>query len=131
MSNEIPWFVTVNTQTLSDKVSEYVSEMETQRTNDWCHCEWIVHPDDKELDVYNCANCHHPHTLHMSGPDSYCTKEGNFIDVAACDCTQWVDPPKRRMRRGQTHPECPVHTKEGFLVHFFRWAWERGDFDVQ
>lgn len=60
---------------------DYVNALEIERTNKWCRCEWIVHPDD-------------------------------------------LDKTKgRRMRRGDTHPQCAVHTKEGFIMGFFEWLF--------
>jgi len=103
-------------------VEEYVAKMETERTNEWCKCEWIIHPEDVELDTENCAECHHPNLVHMSGFDPYCTKQ----DHQMCDCAGWVDPPKRRMRRGTLHDQCPVHTKEGFILGFFEWVFPNG-----
>lgn len=46
-----------------------------------------------------------------------------------CKC-EWIIHPddvekaegQRRVRPGESHPECPVHTREGFLLHFFDWA---------
>jgi hypothetical protein len=138
MSNEIPKRVMVNIETLSEKVSEYVAEMETQRTNDWCKCEWLIHPDDSEIDIYNCARCHHPRALHTEivGMEG-CSKTISIAnglgveDYDECLCVAWVDPPKRRMRRGEPNPECPVHTKEGFLIGLFEWMFKQGEFDGQ
>lgn len=110
---------------MPELAAQYVSEMETQRTNDWCKCEWIIHPDDVDLDIYNCGNCHHPRALHRPGADSPCTKSGDeYHFMEDCYCDTWVDPPKRRMRRGDTHSECAVHTKEGFLLGFFEWMFK-------
>lgn len=63
----------------------YVTAIETQRTNEWCRCEWIIHPEDG-------------------------------------------DKPKgkRRMKRGAEAPDCPVHTKAGFLIYFFQFMIEYG-----
>ena len=65
-------------------VVEYIAAMETQETDDWCRCEWIIHPDDVDL------------------------PKG-----------------KRRKRRGDEAWDCPVHTKEGFLIYFFEWVFAR------
>lgn len=45
-----------------------------------------------------------------------------------CKC-EWIAHPadegkeegQRRVRRGEPAIDCPVHTKEGFLIGFFRW----------
>lgn len=50
--------------------------------------------------------------------------------LSGCDC-EWhihpedVDKPEgeRRVRPGAANPLCPVHTKEGFLFGFFKWAF--------
>lgn len=46
-----------------------------------------------------------------------------------CKC-EWIVHPedmnkeegKRRIRKGETALDCPVHTKEGFLIGFFVWV---------
>lgn len=130
VEEEISEYYSLPVDKISEMVIAYVSEMETQRTNDWCKCEWLIHPEDVELDVHNCKRCHHPRALHreMEGMN-VCTKtvsitqdDEEFHDV--CWCGEWVDPPKRRMRRGDTHPLCAVHTKEGFLIGFFEWVFK-------
>jgi hypothetical protein len=75
-------FISIPEKELPELVERYVRAMETQRTDDWCRCEWTIHPDDTEL------------------------PKG-----------------KRRKIRSDTHPECPVHTKEGFLRYFFEWVF--------
>lgn len=35
--------------------------------------------------------------------------------------------PRMRVRSHQ-HPECPVHTKRGFIIGFFQWAIKEKDF---
>jgi len=45
-----------------------------------------------------------------------------------CKC-EWIVHPddenkpegQRRVRKGEAALDCPVHTKEGFLIGFFRW----------
>lgn len=115
---------------LAEKVRDYVAELETHKSNDVCMCQWIIHPDDTEIDPYNCATCGHPNLMHMSGDDSYCTKTvygpddletGLPSSDAKCECPEWKPPRKRRMRRGETNLECPVHTREGFILGFFKW----------
>lgn len=51
-----------------------------------------------------------------------------------CKC-EWiihpddVDKPegKRRVRKGEATLDCPVHTKEGFLLGFHAWVWANAD----
>lgn len=125
---------------IDDLVNKYVLALETEVTNKWCKCEWIIHPEDVNLDVHNCAGCGHPRLLHnkptiqIGNNLPACTKIiNNHHDESPipqksfaedCLCKGWVDPPRRRMRRGDTHPECPVHTKEGFLLGFFEWVFK-------
>lgn len=114
---------------LPELVIEYVAAMEIQRTNEWCKCQWLIHPEDVDLDIHNCRTCHHPRALHteMEGMEG-CTKQDDEApDTVECQCEGWVDPPKRRLRRGDTHALCPVHTKEGFLLHFFEWVFKTWD----
>lgn len=116
-------FYSIPVDGLSDMVNEYIAKMEIERTNDWCKCEWITHPDDVELDIHNCRTCQHPHLLHNLATAEPYMSEG-IRPCSKCPCDNWVDPPKRRMRRGETNMECPVHTKEGFLLGFFKWVFE-------
>lgn len=110
-------------------VSDYVNTIETAPTREWCRCEWIIHPDDVDIDIYNCVNCHHPRALHteIEGLGFRCRKvvvtAPNFEDEKECDCLGWVDPPKRRMRRGEQDPICAVHTKQGFVLGFFEYLF--------
>lgn len=78
-------FLSLAKHTIPDQVTAYVAAMEVQRTNEWCRCQWIVHPDDVDLPAHG--------------------------------------ERKRRMRRGDTHPQCAVHTKEGFILGFFEWVF--------
>ena len=94
---------------LYDLAIEYVAAIETQRTNEWCKCEWIVHPDDTQLAKEICRQCkaHQTDLVHdLEGEDLH--DEAHLFAG-------------RRMRRGHTDPICPVHTKEGFLFGFFEW----------
>lgn len=123
---------TLHKLAIPELAEEYVSNMETERTNDWCKCEWLVHPEDEGIDPTVCSACGHPRALHKGLPDEpmACTKRierGKYSETpsATCVCEDWVDPPKRRLRRGETHPECPIHTKEGFLLGFFEWLAKR------
>lgn len=86
-------------------VAEYVNAMETQETNKWCRCEWIIHPDDVEIPDNHCRDCnaHHDDVTHQEG-------QGHIFRG-------------KRMRRGDQADDCPVHTKEGFLLYFFEWVF--------
>lgn len=99
---------------LVTRVWEYVREMETQQTNKWCMCEWIVHPEDVKVPEGVCRLCgqQRDYTTHITNAHHSVT--GNQHYFAG-----------RRQRRGEAHLECPVHTKEGFLLGFFKWLIER------
>jgi hypothetical protein len=59
--------------------------------------------------------------------------ESGETATSGCKC-QWiihpddVDKPegKRRIRQGEATLDCPVHTKEGFLLGFYAWMLELG-----
>lgn len=84
-AEEVNNFISIPEADIPELVGRYVSTMETQRTDDWCRCEWTIHPDDRDL------------------------PKG-----------------KRRKIRSDTAPDCPVHTKEGFLRYFFEWVMNNG-----
>lgn len=70
--------------TLRLHIGQYVRAIETETTEKWCRCEWIIHPDDVNK------------------------RKGT-----------------RRKRRGDTHFDCPVHTREGFIMGFLIWYRNR------
>lgn len=64
------------------------------------------------------------------------TLAADFVEILetnqtneVCDC-QWIVHPDdeekeegtRRMRRGMPSPICPVHTREGMILGFFKWV---------
>lgn len=119
---------------LSDLAEKYVAAMEVQRTNEWCKCQWITHPEDVDIRTDICGECGHSLELftvdftpeqvglpycHAFGNDTEWAKEGKAV-CGHTDCK----PRKPRLRRGMFHPECPVHTKEGFLIGFFKWVFK-------
>lgn len=90
-------------------VAEYVSAIETQETNRWCRCEWIIHPEDIEVQDNHCRACGEKRTANVH----------SLLEIGS---HQFLG---KRMRRGDQNPECPVHTKEGFLLYFFEWVFTR------
>ncbi len=80
----------------------YVQAMETEESEKWCRCEWIIHPDDAEIKRGNCRECNQPKKALLHFGNAH-----QFKGV--------------RMRRGDQDLTCPVHTKEGFLIYFFEW----------
>lgn len=111
---------------LVTRVWEYVREMETQQTNKWCMCEWIVHPEDVKVPEGVCRLC--------GQQRDYITHKDTSVNIGPTLDAMYdkhVTGPNqhpfagRRQRRGEAHIECPVHTKEGFLLGFFKWLIER------
>jgi hypothetical protein len=87
--------------------TEYVAAMETQVTSKWCRCKWIIHPDDGHLLADQCRQCKVVKSEHDFAEDD--ENAHAFIG--------------RRQRRGEQHPQCSVHTKEGFILGFFEWVF--------
>lgn len=38
--------IRMETDVMQECVTQYVKDIETQNTNKWCSCQWIIHPDD-------------------------------------------------------------------------------------
>lgn len=85
----------------------YVQAMETEVSEDWCRCEWLLHPDDRGIDKGCCRECNAPKKSKV-----HPTK---FTDDASHEFKGI------RKRRGEQDMTCPVHTREGFLIYFFEW----------
>ena len=90
---------------------DYIGAMEVQRTDDWCRCEWIIHPDDTHVPDHRCRGCKATRSDKRHDEESF-QFEHSFQG--------------RRKRRGEQANDCPVHTKEGFLIYFFEWVFTRG-----
>ncbi len=88
----------------------YVQAMETEESEKWCRCEWLIHPDDTETKRGNCRECNQPKKaiVHSGLPED--------IEFSNAHPFKGV-----RMRRGEQDMTCPVHTREGFLIYFFEW----------
>lgn len=90
-----------------EAVKEYVAAIEAQRTNDWCKCFWAVHPDDENIPPSQCRRCGYLRDDHT--------------DTSEVTCYNFQG---RRMRKIEENPQCPVHTKEGFILGFFEWIFQ-------
>ncbi len=106
---------------IPDAVKEYIHLLETGETKAWCKCPWILHPDDVNIPEGMCVHC---------GKE----QETNFHDVGAIIDSEAVDKgfhrfQGRRIRRdlNNENPECPVHTKEGFILGFFEHLFKDQD----
>lgn len=108
-----PVFLSIPEGDIARLVEDYVRVIETEVTEVICKCEWETHPDDMDVLPGHCRYCKDLRDYHESGQLSVCK-------VDACDCTQFLG---RRTRRKDDHPECPVHTKAGFILGFFRWVY--------
>lgn len=116
-------------------VNDYVAAMERQETDKWCRCEWFIHPDDTEVPDNACRECGVPQGDSVHGipgtpqvvdfrcwvckrsPDEH---EGARHDFAPIEQHAFKG---KRKRRGDQAIDCPVHTKEGFLIYFFEWVF--------
>lgn len=82
-------------------VDRFVAEMETGISDAWCKCQWRIHPDDQGGKLGHCAICDISFSKHTTDRHAY-----------------------RGIRRVRvdTHPHCPVHTKEGLILRFLEWS---------
>lgn len=83
---------------------KYVTAMETEESANWCRCEWIIHPDDVKVKAGYCRICG--------------AKQADEVHEYEHDYRG------KRMRRMDDAPDCPVHTKEGFLLYFLQWVMD-------
>jgi hypothetical protein len=92
-------------------VNQYIAAMETEVSDEWCKCPWIIHPDDQEVKKGTCRICgeRKDRKVHDVDPEGLRLGVHKFTG--------------KRMRRGDEHPECPVHTREGMVLYFFEWVF--------
>lgn len=93
-------------------VERYIAAMETEESEFWCRCEWIIHPDDVSIKRGNCRDCNMPRNAVAHQPNEL----------------EWqsdADHPFKgiRKRRGDEDATCPVHTREGLVIYFFEWIF--------
>jgi hypothetical protein len=102
-------------------VKEYVKLIETGETTKWCKCPWGVHPDHVEIPADHCTVCLEPRNTkkHVAGPTLITS------DDAALGFHYFKG---RGIRRTDTNPICPVHTKEGLILGLFEHLF--GDDDA-
>lgn len=101
-------------------VKEYIKALELGNTEEWCKCEWLMHPDDVDIPVFCCRNCKHHMTKHQDRDTR--DDSNNFLEVpcSECGCNNLQT---RRLRLKEQHNECPVHTREGLILGFYEWAF--------
>jgi len=107
-------YAAINTKDLAVWADRYLSAMETEESKNWCRCEWIVHPDDTRVKPGTCREC--------GGPPSAIVHHGLPEDFEQRLAHHYKG---KRMRRGDQASDCPVHTREGFLIYFFTWVFEQ------
>jgi len=111
--------VTIQKADLMSLVGRYVTKLETQTTDKMCKCPWVAHPDDIELGAFQCRTCTHDRGAHnqtlLENGYTSCT-------VFNCECAEYR---ARRIRKVEVSLECPVHSREGFLLTFFDWITAR------
>jgi len=98
-------YISIPALDIPKRADAYIAAVETQETDKWCRCEWIIHPDDVTVPDNACRVCGGEKRLH---PD-------NGHDFRG-----------RRKRRGDQADDCPLHTKEGLIIYFFEWVFTRG-----
>lgn len=105
---------------IPDLAADYVKALETATLKNWCKCEWIVHPDDVNIQAMHCRDCHHPAITHQDKETR--SDDGSFMPKLCeeCGCGEYRD---RRVRKGEESKECPIHTREGFILGFFLWVY--------
>jgi hypothetical protein len=80
-------------------VEDFIRLIETDHTAVRCKCRWRVHPDDVMVKPGYCRVC---------GDKPVSHRDHEFKGI--------------RRIKVDTHPECPVHTKEGLLLGFLEWS---------
>ena len=101
---------------------DYVKAIEAATIKQWCKCEWIIHPDDVDIQAMHCRQCEHPAKSHQD--QNTRNDAGEFLSISCidCGCQEYKD---RRVRKGQQSSECAIHTREGFILGFFLWVYRR------
>ena len=96
---------------MPELATAYVQAMETAKTDEWCRCEWLIHPDDEKVNRGRCRQCGEKQDteVHHGLPED--------IETGMSHRYQGI-----RMRKGDQAWDCPVHTREGFLLYFFEWV---------
>lgn len=84
---------------VSEWADEYTQYLEVELTEKACLCKWI----------------------YKDGPPK--PVEVTSIEAATEGRKEFLPGPTPRLRvRSHEHPECPVHTRRGFVTGFFQWA---------
>lgn len=96
---------------IPELAAKYFAAMETEESEDWCACPWQLHPEDVNTKKGECRECGaiKKSPVHIGFQRKYPEQDQHLFAG-------------RRMRRVDDAPNCPVHTREGMLIHFFEWA---------
>ena len=107
-------FIAVSEQDVLPLVEKYISALETEVSEKWCRCQWIIHPDDVGIKPGACHICgaSYGSRVHHGLPEDFESGEKHHFKG-------------RRMRKGDTDATCPVHTREGMIVYFFEWMFSK------
>lgn len=117
--NQDDLYLSLPKKDIPQLAADYVKKLEAATTKDWCKCEWLVHPDDVNVRAMHCRECQHLARNHWApgGSDVNNPVLGNCME---CSCEEYKD---RRVRKGAESPECPIHTRVGFILGFFLWVY--------
>lgn len=102
-------FISVPQNDLLPLVNKYIEAMMTEESEQWCRCEWIIHPDDAAVKKGMCRICE---CDRKAGIHNEVTGSQHYHPFAGI-----------RKRRGNEDPTCPVHTREGMVIYFFEWIF--------
>lgn len=99
----------------------YFRMLDIALTDEWCKCEFVMHPDDVNLDKTRCRFCKGTPNEHPS--DYSVVVEGREFTK---ECLKFSEP-KSRKHKVNDHPHCPVHTHVGRLLGFYEWLFPEDD----
>ncbi len=102
-------FISIPVKDIAGYAIQYAHDIETGVTEHWCKCPWQTHPDDINLQPKHCREC----WVHVSEHPTPAHPDYTHSFRAA------------RKRRMDDHPECPQHTKEGYIITFFDWVMQQ------
>lgn len=96
-----PGTISVTLADIPAQLRGYVHALEIGESTRWCKCLWAAHPDDVLIKPGHCRLCSLSKGKHST--------DTNHVFTGV------------RRRKIDTHPECPVHTREGLILGFIDW----------
>jgi hypothetical protein len=112
-------FISLPSADIKTLAEKYVAAMMTEASEDWCRCEWVIHPDDVGKKLGTCRECGTKrnsglhHTIDTLPEDKELSDKHRFAGI--------------RKRRGEEADDCPVHTRVGIVVYFFEWVFTNAE----